>query len=202
MGTSTSYSGPTGSSPLLPPWADDGDDISSVPPSNLPSADGPDGESSRISPTMPEINWQVPKAALTRLARLIGEGASAVSLSAGIGTVGRSYVKASGGAQAAALSARAGRAATANLGGFLADGMNRGFAQAAADIGIQDYVGRDADFVLADFIDALAPEGALREEAAARSAMIDTCIELLTVTILPPEASNLSPRWVRMEFAT
>jgi hypothetical protein len=60
------------------------------------------------------------------------------------------------------------------LGRFLAAGLRNGFAQVAQQLGLQNFVGRDAQFVLAAFIDLLAPAGAMREEAIARQAMIDT----------------------------
>jgi hypothetical protein len=60
------------------------------------------------------------------------------------------------------------------LGRFFAAGLRNGFAQAAQQLGLQNFVGRDAQFVLAAFIDFLAPAGAMREEAIARQAVIDT----------------------------
>jgi hypothetical protein len=89
----------------------------------------------------------------------------------------RSYVRARHGATTAARSAVAGRTATARLGGFLAQGMRDGFAAVARRFGI-DHLGRDVQFVLAAFVDLLAPDGAQLDEAAARKAIIDTITEL------------------------
>ncbi|HYR28334.1 MAG TPA: Qat anti-phage system associated protein QatB [Thermoanaerobaculia bacterium] len=81
------------------------------------------------------------------------------------------------GASMAARSAIAGRSATARLGGFLAEGVRDGFAAVARRFGIE-HLGRDVQFVLAAFVDLLAPDGAQLDEAAARKALIDTVNEL------------------------
>ena len=182
MGTSASYPGPTGRNPLLPPWADE----QPLPPSDetpdesneeLPANDADaDDEPQDVAPqdenTLPEplVSWRAPKSTMTRWVR--GSGP------ASLGSVARSYVAASGGPRGASAASRQGRSATARIGGFLADGLRNGFAQAARNLGLQNFVGRDAQFVLASFIDLLAPVGALREDAAARKAVIETMSEL------------------------
>lgn len=176
MGTSTSYTGPTGKTPLLPPWADDPDDDPEAAPGDDQDVPPPDDEAAAPpeAATPPEaapaIEWSVPKAALTRWAR----GGRSTTLRRVAGT----YVAASGGAGRATTGARSGRAATARLGGFLGTGLRDGFAAAARELGLRDVVGRDARFVLATLVDRLAPAGALREEAVARAAMIETLADL------------------------
>jgi len=178
VGTSSSYPGPPGTTPLLPPWADepppvpedlrpDGDDDE-----DPPDADDPQDENTEdgLDSLEPLISWRGPKTLMTRWAR----GDDSVSL----GSVARSYVGASGGSRGAAASSVNGRATTAGIGGFLADGLRNGFAQAAQNLGLGDFVGRDAQFVLASFIDFLVPDGALLEAAAARKAGIETMSEL------------------------
>lgn len=176
MGTSSSYSGPTGTPPLLPPWAPDPFPAPAPPDPQNPLA-GPDGAPAPLVPLplpqMPQpsqVAWQLPKAALSRLAR----GAAGASLA----TVARAYVRAHGGPRTAAAAAVQGRATTARLGGFLASGLQNGFVQAATSIGLAPYLGQDAESILAAFIDVLAPDGALLEDAAARTALIETSIEL------------------------
>lgn len=181
MGTSSSYPGPTGRNPLLPPWADE---ETLLPPDGTPdegndeplandadAADGPqDVAQQDDAPPEPLVSWRAPKSNMTRWVR--GSGP------ASLGSVARSYVGASGGPRGASAASRQGRTATARIGGFLADGLRNGFAQAARNLGLQNFVGRDAQFVLASFIDLLAPVGALREDAAARKAVIETMSEL------------------------
>ena len=186
MGTSSSYRGPTGRNPLLPPWADGpplvpGDQQPDEGNGELPTdADGgsaaddtgpQDGEAQGEPAAFePLVSWRAPKATMTQWVR----GSAPVPL----GSVARSYVRASGGPRGAAAASRHGRATTARIGGFLADGLRNGFAQAARNLGLQNFVGRDAQFVLASFIELLAPDGALREDAAARKAVIETMSEL------------------------
>ncbi len=170
MGTSSSYSGPTGTIPLLPRWPEDR--LTPAPPdSNTPSVSGePFGSDIQMS----LISWRVPKTILSRLANGVGVGLGVGALA----SLSHSYVEASGGTRVVASSARAGRASSARLGGFLADGVQNGFQQAARNIGLEPFLGHDVEYVLTAFIDMIAPDGALREEAVARVAIIETCTEL------------------------
>lgn len=171
MGTSSSYPGPTGSPPpLLPPWAED---PLPAPPQEPPVPSPPQPDAPPLPtpqpgelPTLPVAlpSWSAAKSAVTRFAG--GRGI--------LGGVTKSYVRASGGARRAASTSVAGRSSTSRLGGFLSSALRSGIVQAAALLGITDLVGRDAQFVLAAFIDRLAPAGALREEAIARKATIET----------------------------
>jgi hypothetical protein len=113
-------------------------------------------------------SWSVPKGAMTRFAR--GHGS--------LGSVGRSYVRAGGGATGRSSSARAGRQTAGKLGSFFATGIRDGFIQAARGIGLTNLIGRDVQFVLAAFVDFIAPSGATIEEAIARKALADTTWEV------------------------
>ncbi len=193
MGTSSSYTGPIGKPPLLPPWAPDPFPTPEpAPPEPLKPPEPPEqlgkpnpigskpeiipdalGSGAKGLPTpmqLPQVEWRMPKSALSRVAR----GAAATSLA----SVAHAYVRAHGGSRPAAASAVQGRATTARLAGFLAAGKQTGFAQAATVIGLQPLLGQDAESFLAAFIDLLAPDGAMLEEAAARTAFIETSIEL------------------------
>ena len=198
MGTSSSYPGPTRRPPLLPPWAEDPlpptapvpPDLApppglppemppdAVPPVEMPPRPVPDGgpkiavDYRPVEPISPDFpaTFRGPKAALGKLVG--GGGVGAIRSSA------RSYVRASGGPRGAARTAVAGRRATVRLGGFLGTVSQGGVLRAAASLGLTNLLGRDAQFVLAAFVDALAPAGALREEAIARKAVIDTLSEL------------------------
>ena len=118
----------------------------------------------------PMISWSGPKGALSRLANGTPSGSFRSTF--------RSYVRALGGAGTAARSASSGRVSTARLGGFFAGVAQRGVVETAKAVGLGDLVGRDAQYVLAEFIDLLAPPGALLEDAIARKAMIETMTEL------------------------
>lgn len=170
MGTSTSYTGPTGVSPLLPPWAD-----GSTGDAGDGNGTGDDGSSPEPRPQrlpiQPPVNWAAAKGNLTRWAHRTGGRT--------LRPAARSYVAASGGSRTAARSATSGRTATGRLGQFLAAGARGGFAAAAESLlGLRNLVGRDAQSVLAAVVDAIAPAGALREEAITRVAMIETLTEM------------------------
>lgn len=172
MGTSTSYPGPTGPPPpLLPPWAED---PIAPPPNGQPppvppdSPDQPPQQGAPLNvpaqPPGPTPTWRAPKAAASRYAR--GNGT--------LGTVARSYVRATGGARRATSTARAGRESTGRIGGLAAALARGGVAEVATRLGIADLVGMDAQSALAAFIDRLAPVGGLREDGIARRAVINT----------------------------
>ena len=193
MGTSASYPGPTGRNPLLPPWAEEPplsppdetpEEDDGEPTTDADDADGPQDAEPWDGTTPPEplVSWRASKSTMTRWVR--GSGPTSLR------SVARSYVGASGGPRGASAASRQGRAATARIGGFLADGLRNGFARAARNLGLQNFVGRDAQFVLASFIDLLAPVGALREDAAARKAVIETMSELFVR--LDVEANGLA----------
>lgn len=164
MGTSSSSGGPTGTNPLLPPWADP------LPPVNIGAGDGLDeGVPAVPSPIIP-VSWGAAKGAFSRLARGTSSGSFAPAF--------RKYVAARGGGRMAAHTASSGRTVAGGFGGFLSGVARDGFAETARTLGLGDYVGRDAEFILASFIDLLAPDGALLEDAAARKALIDTTSEM------------------------
>jgi hypothetical protein len=56
--------------------------------------------------------------------------------------------------------------------------MREGATAAAQSLGLQQFVGQDANTLLAALVDRIAPPGALLEDAAARDAMIQTLDEL------------------------
>ncbi len=175
MGTSSSYNGPTGRNPLLPPWAPD-------PP--LPEPEGenvpgenpdepnetPNGPPVPNIPVMPLVSWSGAKGIVSR----IGNGRPTGSWKSAC----RSYTRAHGGGRTAARSASGGRAATGRLGSFLSDVVRNGVVEASRHVGLTEFIGRDAQTLLAALIDILAPDGALLEAAAARKALIETLSEL------------------------
>lgn len=182
MGTSSSWGGPTGDNPLLPPWAEE------LPPPDVygpadnagePPSEGDDQQQEESPEKTPQpvdtpseaaVSWGTVKGALSRLAR----GTS----SKGLQPVFHRYVRARRGPRMAAHTASAGRGVAGRFGGFLAGVARDGFAAAARAIGLGDFLGRDAEFVLASFVDLLAPDGAMLEDAAARKALIETTFEM------------------------
>ncbi len=176
MGTSGSYAGPKGTNPLLPPWADDGDSgapQSATPQPPVPPDPAPDPNASPDTPdppplpptSIPDIPWSIPKSSLSRAVNSGGSPRAAL---------GR-YVRASGGASAAALRARSGRRTFARTANFLGVASRSGLSGAARQaLGLLRLVGRDVHTILLDLASRLAPVGATNEEATARSALLAT----------------------------
>ena len=193
MGTSVSYGGPKGKNPLLPPWAPpidnpvpNGDD-SPVQPDGDGAPNGPDqsapdngGEPNSNAPAQTGSNspnltpWSAPKGSLSRYAGSLGGGGGQGHLRSAM----RGFVRAQGGASRASQAARSGRATAQRLGGVLSTIARSGTAVAVESLGLGQFVGQDANTLLAALVDRVAPSGALLEEAAAREATIQTLEEL------------------------
>ena len=166
MGTSKSYEGPTGHTPLLPPWAPD-------PPPEPDDEKGLGGSPAPDdTPQLPEVGedlprWSVPKSAMTRYASTGGRD---------IGHVRRAssgFVSAQGGARLAAAGSISGRQAAVRMGGVFAAALTEGAAGLLRFLGAQ-HVGSDIESLLSALVDAIAPAGSLAEEAAARAAAAAT----------------------------
>ena len=167
MGTSTSYDGPTGSESLLPPWAppapgseEEGDEAD-------PPQEGDEEESPQEEEELPTLEWRGPKSALTHFTN---EGGSDPS---GFSTAARGAVQGQGGSRSAAGAARSGRSTSVRLGGALSALAQDGESGLADFLGRQ-FVGQEAETLLAELVDSVAPDGADNEEAAARAAAVET----------------------------
>jgi hypothetical protein len=180
MGTSSSYNGPVGKNPLLPPWALDLQNLDDDEQDDSEQDGENTEEQPRDKPQTPEIqnpskiippgvSWSGAKGIVSRMSNG-GTGSWASAF--------RSYTRARGGSRTAARSSTAGKATTSRLGSFLGNIIRNGVAQAVRDLGLANYIGRDAQSLLAAFIDLLAPAGALLEEAIARKALTETITEL------------------------
>jgi hypothetical protein len=93
-------------------------------------------------------------------------------------TAAQSYVRARGGPRQAAQNSPSGRAASASLGGFLADVARRGLNAALESLNLSSVVGRDAQTVFAAISNALSPDGASPEQAVARGAINDVLADI------------------------
>ena len=178
MGTSNAYSGPVGPNTLLPPWAPPLDRVDDETSDPGDGEAGPDQEDSTpndvaVLPTTPNP-WRAPKDAMTRFARTGGLGANGRRQ---FRRAARGFVRAQGGAGGATRSSSAGRATARGLGGFLSSAATSGVAAAARQFGLA-YVGQDVDAFFVALVDAIAPAGALAEEAVAHAAAAETVEEL------------------------
>lgn len=163
MGTSKSHSGSSDTVPAIPDWASAGGEAEGAAP---PDGDGPEAP----GVTAPGA-WRKAKSSLTR-ATGVGAGAGALR------QAGRDYVRALGGSRGATRSASSGRSAGTALGAFLSDVSSQGLRPALANLGLAHLVGRDVHTVLLAVGNAVSPEGASREAAAARRAALEALREL------------------------
>jgi hypothetical protein len=116
------------------------------------------------SPT-PTGGWTSAKVRMSAYASSGGKGR--------LRNAARRYVRARGGSKRAAASATGGQAATAGLGGFLADVANRGFAEATTSLGLTNLLGQPVEAALAAMLNAIAPAGATADDITARRADAD-----------------------------
>ncbi|WP_421870172.1 Qat anti-phage system associated protein QatB [Marinoscillum sp.] len=168
MGTSSSFGGPKGKSPLLPPWAQDVDSDSED--NNDTGSDQP--IESEADSQENEIFGDY-SSAKRSLSRFINDRPGYTIKSAS-----KSYVRSLGGAKNASRSSSSGKRAVASFGGFLGNVAKQGVEQALTDLGLQDLIGETSEVVFAGIVDAIAPNGSTNEEADARQAIIDTLDKL------------------------
>ena len=192
MGTSSSNPGPKGGPQLLPPWAPpvgNGDDEQAADPSDAGPGENAPEDGAGAEPA--QLNYPTPdgsralytgQATWNSVRRLTGSMASGrASGQHALDNVKRGVqrsVGAMGGRRAAAQSAVAGRQTAGRFASFLAGVAAGGIAAAARTLGIAQYLGRSADVFLVHLADALAPAGALNEDAVARKAMDATLLDL------------------------
>jgi hypothetical protein len=138
-----------------------------VPEPNPNAPDHPE-----IPALAPEFGrWNIPKIQLSRLAK------SNAPIER-VHRVGSSYVKAGGGSQQMAKTARIGRQTAGRLGGFLTTALQSGVAEVSRQLG-QEFIGRSASDLLARLVDILAPSGAQNEASISRYAVTKTLEQLI-----------------------
>ncbi|WP_144139649.1 MULTISPECIES: Qat anti-phage system associated protein QatB [Providencia] len=178
MGTSTTYGGPRGDTPLIPSWLDN---TAGTGPS--PDQDGADPPNPNDSPTPPD-KTPIPKPAdsnrfsgargnFTRFARSGG------SDRASLGRAISNYVStSSGGARQAAQRMGASRGAGARLLGFLSDANTRGIREALREFNLESMAGLPISEVFVALADHICPGAGTVDEGIAREAYIETIIDL------------------------
>lgn len=184
MGTSSSYGGPGGGTPLVPSWIDD--DGSAVAPATPGPDDGdaadgqsvpPDGGSAADltapQPSPPRGRFAAPRANLTRFAS--SGGSDRRSLARAVS----GYVSgASGGAALAGRRMGASRRAAAGLLGFLGDAQARGVPAALRALNLEALAGGTVEEIFLGLADFVCPVGGTVDDGIAREAFIETIVEL------------------------
>ena len=212
MGTSSSYSGPTGKNPLIPPWADvpGGDFGGSAPgaaPQESSKQDGNNEDSdknpkgSADKPNYPPlIPWGDAKSNFTRYVKSKHPN----SYTARKAT--RSFVKAQGGAKNASSSSIRGRSTAQNIGGLFSGLAREGSKLVYKEFNFQKCIGKKASELLDIFVDLVIEDGGNLEDAIARKATVETfnkIFEVLDVKEKGLEAlQNMTVEDVKLVFQT
>jgi len=193
MGTSNSYGGPGGGTPLIPTWLADGDAGIPAPPldGNNPK-DGTTNDSNNN--TNPNGNNALPPSALVDRPEIqpgpLGRFTSArtnftqfvKSGGRDRGKLGKSistYVsKSNGGARNASKRMGSSRRATTNLLNFFSVVQNQGLTAALQSLNLGALVGKSVEEVFLGLANYVCPDGGNVDEGIARSAFIETIAEL------------------------
>ena len=205
MGTSNSYGGPGGGTPLVPSWLGGGDGGNSPPPA--PDGDGPndgnnggDGDNGGDAgngeggngnnnnnnaklPTTPANRPAVQAGssgrftnARTNFTQFVRSGGKDRSK---LGKSISSYVsKSNGGSRNAAKRLGSSRSATTNLLNFFSSVQKQGSAATLQALNLGDLVGKSVEEIFLGLSDYVCPDGGNVDEGIARSAFIETIAEL------------------------
>lgn len=190
MGTSTAYGGPSGRTPLIPSWLGDADggNAPASPPDTGAGPNGPlpaEGVASPAPPNRPPIpkigDPQRFSSARNSFTRFAGSGGND---RASLGRAVSRYVSTSaGGARQAAQRMGASRGAGVRLFGFLADAQARGIREALRALDLESLVGRPITEIFVGLADFICPNAGTIDEGIARSAFIETIVELASADI-------------------
>lgn len=168
MGTSNSFGGPSGSTPLVPSWLG-GDNNGDPPPT------GPAAPPMRppIPPAEPPKRFTPARTNFARFAR--SGGSDRTSLGRAISQ----YVSgASHGARNAAARMGSSRNAGANLLSFLTEVNTRGARAALRTLNLEALTGRPIEEVFVGLLEFICPDGGTVDEGIAREAFIETIADL------------------------
>ncbi|MVM32444.1 hypothetical protein GO755_20535 [Spirosoma sp. HMF4905] len=197
MGTSSSYGGPKGNTPLVPSWLGSGNlpDNPGGEPNNsggtdVPSTgEHPEGESGLSNPTdgrpvgapfpdppdnsSPSDRYRQARTNFSRFAKSAGSGS---------GSLGRSvssYVsRASGGARKAAQKMGSSKATTVGLVNFLNSVRTEGLQATLNTYNLGRLIGQSLEDIFLGLVDYICPDGGSVDEGIARNAFIETIADL------------------------
>lgn len=184
MGTSASYSGPTGKNPLIPPWAETpgygasggvngSDEQSENQNEAAPENASPQQNVVYLSTLTP---WNEVKTNFTNYAR--GGGFSSTrSARRAI----RGFVRAQGGAGNAATNARKGRSVAQNIGGVFSGIASQGSNFTYNGFDFRDCIGKKASELLETFVDLVVDHNDDLESTIARDAVVEAFQKLFEV---------------------
>ena len=189
MGTSSTFEGQPGGTPLVPSWL--GDDGAPSVTSDGIGSDGqlPDGAGSPLAPPISPPNTPLPpvadpsrfKAPRSNLSRFAASGGTDRR---SLGRAVSRYVGSSaGGVRAAAVRMGASHRAGSRLLGFLSNAVTRGAAEALREMNLDMLAGRPIEEIFRGLVDYICPDGGSIDEGIARAAFIETIADLAEAEI-------------------
>lgn len=181
MGTSNSYGGPGGGTPLVPTWlgGDEG-----IPNNNQPLDNNEpspaNGDKPLVPLKKPDDNHEAPpdryrsaRGNFTRFSKSGGTDRQS------LGRAISSYVStSSGGSKRAARRMGSSRTVTAGLIGFLSDIRQRGTEAALQTLNLGSLVGKSIEDIFLGLADYICPPGGTVDEGVSRNAFIETIADL------------------------
>ncbi len=190
MGTSGSFGGPAGDTPLVPTWLEPEQSLDAPAVDDDQSIDAPDAPpADSASPPAPPYRpvptpaddverFRGARSSLTRFARSGGRTSSQLSRA-----VSRYVSTASGGPRQAARRMGASRVAGGRLLSFLADAQARGARAALAALNLEQLAGRPVDEIFLGLAGYVSPNSATVDEGIARNAFVETIVDLAAAGI-------------------
>lgn len=199
MGTSSSFSGQSGSTPLIPSWLGNEGSPSAAPndgavPNDAPPAGPP------VPPARPPIpltadatRFSAARKNFSRFASSGGDDRKA------LGRAVSHYVGSSvGGAKTAAARMGSARGAGSRLLGFLSDVATRGATEALRALNLDALAGRPIEEIFLGLTDYVCPDGGTIDEGISREAFIETIAELAGAGI--SDLDGLTPDQMQTVF--
>jgi hypothetical protein len=186
VGTSSSYKGPGGSTPLIPTWLNEPSGGGEVPPAEPPASPEPQGVPTTPTP-QPELpqpkRYSTARNNFTRFAQSGGSDRRS------LGRAISGYVSgAAGGSRQAAQRMGSSRASASRLTNFLSSVQSGGIRQALRELSLESLAGRPIDEIFIGLADYVCPDGGTVDEGIARDAFIETIADLASAGITDMDA--------------
>lgn len=179
MGTSKSYGGPGGKTPLLPTWLDGGESPNPVEPPVNPTDPGQQPTPPIGDPqVVPPMRFQTPRANYSRFVSSGGSNSGALKRAVS------GYVsKSSGGAATATRRMGSSRVAAGRLLSFLSDAKAGGLSQALQKLNLGQLVGKPIEELFVGLADYICSSNGSVDAGIARDAYIDAIPDLIATGI-------------------
>lgn len=189
MGTSNSYGGPGGNTPLIPSWLE-GDDISDSSSQDEDSTNDDNQQDSneqdhndntenpKVDPDNSNSRFQTARGNFTRFVRSGGSDRKA------LGRAVSGYVSSSmSGSKNASKKMGSSRHVAGGLINFLSSTRSAGVETALAERNLGHLIGKSAEEIFLGLADIICPQGGSVDEGIARNAFMETIVELAGASI-------------------